>query len=334
MDPDGLTELVGRCDTIVHLAGLNRGDEDELFNTNVDLVQRLVQAVDSAQSPIHIVFASSTQRDRSTAYGRSKKLCEELFRRWARRTRNRLTVLVIPNVYGPGCRPYYNSVVATFCHELAHGQQPVVVDNQEVEFAWIDDVVDAIVQASIESTPEISEVRLTGTARLTVSQLLRKLQAIRESYFEENVVPDLTDPMDARLYTTFLSHVELDDHRHRPHVHADSRGHLCEVLRMTGGGQIFYSTTKPGVIRGNHFHTRKVEWFCVLRGEAAIRMRRVGCEAVREFRVSGSSPEFISIPPLYTHQIENIGADELLTMFWCNEVFQPADPDTYDEQVA
>jgi UDP-2-acetamido-2,6-beta-L-arabino-hexul-4-ose reductase len=167
-----------------------------------------------------------------------------------------------------------------------------------------------------------------------VSQLLSKLQAIRRAYFEEDAVPDLSDPLDARLYATFLSHVELDDHRHRPRVHADARGQLCEVLRMTGGGQIFYSTTKPGIVRGNHFHSRKVEWFCVLRGEAVIRIRPVGRDNVREFRVSGRSPEFISIPPMHTHQIENIGDDELLTMFWCNEVYQPADPDTFYEQVA
>jgi UDP-2-acetamido-2,6-beta-L-arabino-hexul-4-ose reductase len=334
MDPGALAAVVGHCDTVVHLAGMNRGEEDELFHTNFDLVERLIRAIDSAQSRIHVVFASSTQRDRSTAYGRSKKQGENLFRDWARRMGNRLTVLVIPNVYGPGCRPHYNSVVATFCHQLAHGQLPVVLDDREVEFAWIHDVVGSIVQASNESTAGISEVRLAGTVRLTVSQLLSKLQAIRDSYFEANVVPDLSDPTDARLYATFLSHVELDGHRHRPQVHTDSRGQLCEVLRMTGGGQIFFSTTKPGVIRGNHFHTRKVEWFCVLRGEAAIRVRPVGCEVVREFRVSGGSPEFISIPPLHTHQIENVGDEELLTMFWCSELFQPGDPDTFYERVA
>jgi UDP-2-acetamido-2,6-beta-L-arabino-hexul-4-ose reductase len=334
MEPGALTELIGRCDTIVHLAGINRGDEDELFNTNIDLVERLIQAIDFAGNRVHVVFASTTQRDRSTAYGRSKKLCEDLLRHWAERTDSRLTVLVIPNVYGPGCRPHYNSVVATFCHQLAHGQRPVVLDDQEIELAWIHDVVESIVRTSNESAPGISEVQLAGTANVTVSQLLRKLQAIRDSYFTDNIVPDLSDPLNERLYTTFLSHVDLDDHRHRPQVHADSRGQLCEVLRMTGGGQIFFSTTKPGVIRGNHFHSRKVEWFCVLRGDAVIRIRQVGCEVVREFRVSGSSPEYISIPPLHTHQIENIGGDELLTMFWCNELFQPADPDTYYEQVA
>jgi UDP-2-acetamido-2,6-beta-L-arabino-hexul-4-ose reductase len=117
-------------------------------------------------------------------------------------------------------------------------------------------------------------------------------------------------------------------------VHRDDRGQLFEILRLAGGGQVFCSTTKPGVVRGNHFHTRKIEWFCVLRGEAVIRLRRVGEDDVREFHVSGDSPQFISIPALHTHQIENVGNEDLLTMFWCNEIFEAADADTFYEQVA
>jgi UDP-2-acetamido-2,6-beta-L-arabino-hexul-4-ose reductase len=281
-----------------------------------------------------VLFASSTQRNHSTPYGRSKKHGEELLREWARGTGNRLTVLEIPNVYGPGCRPNYNSVVATFCHQLARGQQPVIADDRQIELAWVHDVVDSIAEIAGEPANGIRDVRLPGTACLTVSELLNKLQSIRDSYFRENVVPDLSDPLNARLYATFLSYVELHDHRHRPQVHSDARGQLCEILRLSCGGQIFFSTTKPGVIRGNHFHSRKVERFCVLRGEAVIRIRPVGSDHVRAFHVSGNAPEFISIPPMHTHQIENVGNDELLTMFWCNEIFEPADPDTYYDQVA
>jgi UDP-2-acetamido-2,6-beta-L-arabino-hexul-4-ose reductase len=332
--PDSLKTFVGQCETIVHLAGMNRGDETSLYETNVSLVERLIDALVATNRRPHFIFASSTQRDRGTAYGRSKKEGEERLRRWAKQHDAALTVLVIPNVYGPGCRPFYNSVVATFCHQLAHGQRPVVIDDQQLEFVWVNDLVDAIVDAIRLRPTGIKEARIAGTAELSVSQLLARLQAIHRSYFEANVVPDLSDPLDARLYTTFLSHVDLDDHCHRPRVHSDARGKLFEILRMAGGGQIFFSTTKPGVIRGNHFHSRKVEWFCVLRGEAVIRLRPVGGSQVREFRVSGESPEFISIPALHTHQIENIGDDDLLTMFWCNEIFEPADPDTFYEQVA
>jgi UDP-2-acetamido-2,6-beta-L-arabino-hexul-4-ose reductase len=180
----------------------------------------------------------------------------------------------------------------------------------------------------------IHEARVAGSAQIQASELLNKLQAISFGYFDENTVPNLADPFDANLYTTFLSHVDLDDHRHQPEVHTDARGQLFEILRLAGGGQIFFSTTRPGVIRGNHFHSRKVEWVCVVRGQAMIRIRRVGDSRSREYRVSGGKPEFISIPALCTHQIENVGSDDLLTMFWTNEIFQPGDPDTFHESAA
>jgi UDP-2-acetamido-2,6-beta-L-arabino-hexul-4-ose reductase len=329
-----LGAFVDGCDTIVHLAGMNRGVEQQIYDTNVALVDRLVEALQSCGTPPHVIFASSTQRDRSSAYGRSKKYGEERLHRWAESTGGRLTVMVIPNVFGPGCRPFYNSVVATFCDQLADGLQPVVLDDQEIELVGIHDVIQQFCAAIQQPPTGIEERRISGGTRIKVSELLARLQSFRASYFDENLVPDLSNLFDAQLYNTFLSHVALDDHCHRPQVHQDDRGQLFEILRLAGGGQVFFSTTRPGVIRGNHFHTRKVEWFCVLRGEAVIRLRRVGHDQVREFRVSGDSPEFISIPAIHTHQIENIGDDDLLTMFWCNEIFQPADPDTFYEQVA
>jgi UDP-2-acetamido-2,6-beta-L-arabino-hexul-4-ose reductase len=333
-DPFGLAEFVRECDTIVHLAGANRGDERQVYETNARLADSLVEALTGHPKPPHVIFASSTQRDRSNGYGRSKKYGEEQLRKWAARHGGRLTVLVVPNVYGAGCKPYGNSVVATFCHQLTHDQQPVVIDDQQLELLWVNDLAEAVLEAVRRPPAGVEVARIAGSARISVSQLLSKLKDFRESYFEECIVPNLTEPFDASLYTTFLSHVELNDHCHRPHMHNDSRGQLFEILRLAGGGQFFFATTKPGVIRGNHFHSRKVEWLCVVRGEAAIRLRRVGDGQIREFRVSGDSPQFISIPPLYTHQIENVGHDDLLTMFWCNEIFQASDPDTFHEKVA
>lgn len=333
-EPAALQQFAQECDVIVHLAGMNRGPMREVYDTNVTLTARLIEALRACEHPPHVIFASSTQRDQANDYARSKKECEELLRAWAREAAARLTIVVIPNVFGPGCRPFYNSVVATFCHQLAHGQKPIVIDDQQIEFVWVNDLIDTLCQVVRQPGQGHAERRVAGTARLSVSEMLAKLTVFRRSYFDDNVVPDLSDPLDASLYTTFLSYIDLDDHCHRPRVHRDDRGQLFEVLRMAGGGQIFFSTTKPGIVRGNHFHTRKIEWFCVLQGEAVIRIRRVGDDRVREFRVSGDSPQFISIPALHTHQIENIGADDLLTMFWCNEIFQPADPDTFYEQVA
>ena len=333
-DADKLRAFASECNTIVHLAAMTRGDDRQIFATNVAIVDNLIAAMSVAARPPHFIFASSTQRDSSSEYGRSKKACETHLREWAKRTEASLTILVIPDVFGPGCRPYFNSLVATFCHQLAHDQEPVIIDDQQLSLMWINDLVEAFSQIVLERRPGTHEARVAGMAEVSVSELLFKLRAMSDGYFKDNMVPNLAEPFDASLYTTFLSHVELDDHRHEPLLHNDARGQLFEILRFAGGGQISFSTTKPGVIRGNHFHSRKVEWFCVVRGEAVIRIRRVGDGQVREFRVTGVKPEFISIPALHTHQIENVGKDDLLTIFWCNEIFQPGDPDTFHERVA
>jgi UDP-2-acetamido-2,6-beta-L-arabino-hexul-4-ose reductase len=333
-NPEDLAKFVAGCDVIVHLAGVNRGEDSEVYDRNIDLAERLIEAAEGINRELKILFASSTQRSRDNAYGKAKLCAEGLFIDWAQQGANRQVVnLVIPNVFGPGCKPFYNSVVATFCHQLAHGVEPRIDVDAEIEFLWINDLVRAIC-SQIHSLSTEQTVFLAGTAKLRVTELLAKLQGFQASHDVHNMVPDITDPLDAALYATYLFYLELDQHLHRPTVHRDERGYLFEVIRMASGGQVFFSTTKPGVIRGNHFHTRKIEWFCVLKGEAVIRLRKVDDTEVHEFRVSGDSPQFVSIPVLHTHQIENEGDEDLLTMFWCNEIFVAEDADTYFEKVA
>lgn len=333
--PAELAAFVERCDTIVHLAAMNRGEDQEIEVSNTRLVDQLVTAAEASEGEKQIVFSSSTQRERDNAYGRSKRYGEERLAQWATASEDRgATLLVIPNVFGPGCRPFYNSVVATFCYKLARGEEPTILEDNEIEFVWINDLIDAICWA-IDSPVRGAVVhRVEGSALLSISELLEKLSHFRSSHGEHDTVPDISDPLDASLYATYLSYVSLEEHCHRPEVHRDDRGQLFEIIRMANGGQVFFSTTKPGVVRGNHFHTRKIEWFCVLQGEAAIRLRHVESDEVHEFRVLGADPQFISIPVLHTHQIENVGDEDLLTMFWCSEVYHAEDPDTYFEKVA
>lgn len=331
--PTELERLAADCDTIVHLAGVNRGDEQEVYETNLRLAEQITQACKATGAKPRIVFSSTTQRDADNPYGRGKLAAERVLVEWAEAVDASLTTLVVPNVYGAGCRPHYNSVVATFCHQLIHGETPRVIEDREVEFLWVNDLVERLLGEIAAPTAGVVTHRVEGRAKTTVSGLLATLEGFHTDYFDRVVVPDLTDPFRSSLYTTFLSHVDLDDHRHRQTFHSDMRGDLCEVIKLAGAGQVFFSTTKPGVTRGNHFHTRKIEWFCVVRGEAVIRLRRVGDVAVREFRVRGDSPEFISIPVMHTHSIENVGQGELLTLFWTNELFDADDADTYYEPV-
>lgn len=335
-DDDLLDAFVAKCDVVLHIAGVNRGDERSIADGNTRLAQSLVDSVDRTGVKPRIVFASSTQRDNDNAYGRSKKDAEEILTKAADQFGFSLDVLVIPNVYGPGCKPFYNSVVATFCHQLAQGKTPTIVQDNPVRFLHVNQVVEAflaVIDAEQAST-RTKTTHLEPAATIHVSKLLQKLQSFQFAFFGDGVVPDQADPLTAGLYSTFLSYVDLEDHRHRPQVHEDERGILFEIIKLANGGQVFFSTTKPGVIRGDHFHTRKFEWFCVVKGRAAIRLRHVRSDEVREFQVSGNHPEFISIPALYTHHIENIGDEDLLTMFWCNEIFSADDPDTFREKVA
>ncbi len=331
----GLAEFVQQCDVILHLAAVNRGEADHVYGANKWLTEQLTKALANAEVRPHVVFASSTQRDCDGAYGRSKRESELELTLWAERNDASLVIAVIPNVYGAGCKPFYNSVVATFCHQLANGEPLQVKEDRVVEFLWVNDVVDSLVAyASKESVPEVRVEHLMATARLRVTELRDLLMSYRNAFFDTGVVPELTDSLHASLYSTFLSYVSLDNHRHKPQVHADNRGNLFEIIKLAGGGQVFFSTTLPGVIRGNHYHTRKVEWFCVVRGKALIKLRRIDDREVHEFRVSGENPEFISIPVLHTHSIENVGDEELLTMFWCNEIFDASDADTIFANVA
>lgn len=312
---------------------MNRGNEDDIYRTNVELVEHLVAALDQTKRPPHVTFISSIHHGSDSAYGRSKREGERLLRDWAERNDASLSILVVPNVFGPGCRPFYNSVVATFCHQLARGEEATVIEDRELELIDIDRLCREIERTVKNPTNGIEVRRVEGNGRITTAALLRILEGFRHFFFDRDVVPDLSDAFQSALYCTFLSYIEPENHRHRPELKGDDRGQLFEIIRTSGGGQVMFSTTKPGVIRGNHYHRRKIEWFCVVRGEAAIRMRRLGEERIDEFRVTGEAPEFLSIPPLYTHHIENTGADELLTMFWCNEIFNPADPDTFIESV-
>lgn len=325
-----LESFVSRCDAIVHLAGVNRGTDQEVEQTNGKLAERLTSACRDAGVTPHLVYSSTTKRSDDTPYGRGKRHAEQVFSDWATENGAAATTLVIPNVYGAGCRPFYNSVVATFAHQLTHGETPSITGDASLELLWVGDLAERIAGVALGTTASGPTVEtLQGSSTLQVSELLELLESFRSSYFDRDVVPDLTTPFHTTLYSTFLSYLELADHVHRPPVHTDARGGLCEVIKTDAGGQVFFSTTEPGVTRGNHYHTRKCEWFCVVRGEATIRLRHIHGDEVHELRVSGEQPEFLSIPVLHTHSIENHGEGELLTLFWTNELFDAENPDTF-----
>lgn len=328
-----LASALDGAGTIIHLAAKNRADPEELYSTNVGLVRTLVEAARLLTIQPHILFASSTQRTNDSAYGRSKRDGEKLLVSWARESGAPLTLLVIPNVFGPGCRPFYNSVVATFAYRFARGERPEIQIDKELELVHVADLAEVIARAALHRPSGVSRPTVEPTYRRTVSLLFADFERFALALFGDRTVPALRTRLDALLYSTFQSYLAYEGFRYGPPLHQDPRGVLMECVRQELGGQVFFSTTKHGVIRGNHYHTRKLEKFCVLKGEAVIRLRRVGSSEVVEYRVSGERPEILDIPVFHAHNIENVGDEDLYTLFWASEIFDPDDPDTYPEEV-
>ena len=336
-----LNEFVQSCDAIVHLAAMNRhGDPQVIYDTNIKLVKQLIAACETTDSKPHILFASSTQEERDNPYGNSKKEGRKLFEAWANRNDARFTGLIIPNVFGPFGHPYYNSVVATFCHQLTHGETPKIDVDGNLKLIYVGELVQEViehVEAMQNETNEfaiVDTVPLQHTAEIKVSKLLQKLTFYKEEYYKKGVIPNLENTFDRNLFNTFVCYI---DHQSffpfHLKLHSDDRGSFVETVKARSGGQISFSTTKPGITRGNHFHTRKAERFAVIKGKARIELRRIGTDKVFTFDLDGSKPSFVDMPIWHTHNITNIGDEELYTIFWISEHYNPDDPDTYFEEV-
>ena len=336
-----LQKFVKSCDVIVHLAAMNRhNDYKVIYETNLRLVKKIISACEETNSAPHILFSSSIQEERDNLYGKSKKEGRKLLERWAMDNNARFTGLVIPNVFGPFGHPYYNSVVATFCHQLNHGEEPKIEIDGELNLIYVEELVKVIID-QIEAMRKDSQtsaiadtVDLPHTASLKVSELLGKLNGYKRNYIGSGIIPNLSDPFDRSLFNTFLCYA---DHGSLFPFHlkknSDKRGSFVEIIKSHSKGQFSYSTTKPGITRGNHFHTRKVERFAVIKGKAMIEFRRIGTDRIFTFELNAENPSFVDMPIWYTHNITNTGNEDLYTFFWISELFDPDDPDSYFEEV-
>jgi UDP-2-acetamido-2,6-beta-L-arabino-hexul-4-ose reductase len=331
-DPDKLDRSVEQLDRLVHLAGQNRGAEEEIYSTNIALAEKLVASFERLKVTPHLIFASSILSGSDSAFGRSKKAAGQSFEAWAEKNKAPLSLLTIPNVFGDRGRPFYNSVVATFCHQLTHNDQPKIIEDRKIELIFINDLTELIYEKISVPPPKVETVRIKGTEVIAVSDLLKMLDGFRD-HFGKRLIPKIEQKFQRDLYNTFISYVEPAQLVFYPAAHADKRGNLFEIIQALSGGQVFFSVTNKGVIRGEHYHSRKIERFCVVKGRACIRLRRIGTNEVHEYNVDAARPGFVDIPIFYTHNIENTGQEDLHTIFWCNEIFDQADPDTYHEEV-
>ena len=334
-----LKQFVGKCDVIVHLAAMNRDPDPQIiYETNLKLVRQLILAVEQAEVAPHILFSSSTQEERNNEYGRSKREGRELLEQWAERNRASFTGMVVPNVYGPFGRPNYNSFIATFCHKLTHGETPEILQDGYVKLIYVgsfcENILDKVRSINCSDGGVVERVEIPCDFERKVSEILAMFNHFKELYLDQGYIPKLNDIDDVNLFNTFRSYIEHAEHFPIKLVqHADNRGVFVETIKLGVGGQVSFSTTLPDITRGNHYHIRKIERFTVIRGKARIQMRKTGSKEVLNFYLDGSEPSYVDMPIWYTHNITNIGDDELYTQFWINEWYDSSDGDTYFETV-
>lgn len=329
-NPEKLDHFVEQCDVIVHLAAMNRHPDPEvIFENNINLVKELIASLERTGSKAHVLFSSSSQEEKDNLYGKSKKEGRELFSEWAKKSGGIFTGMVIPNVFGPFGKPNYNSFIATFCHKLTHGETPGIDIDGEVRLIYVGELVQEIIDNIYKGqTDELYEVSHTSVNK--VSEVLKKLNHYKQLYFENGEIPELKTKFDLNLFNTFRCYFDVKNHYPVKFTqHVDPRGAFVEVIRLGIGGQCSFSTTVPGITRGNHFHTRKIERFAVIKGQALIQLRKIDTEEVLDFYLDGNEPAYVDMPIWYTHNIKNIGNEELYTIFWINEPFNPEDADTY-----
>ena len=333
-DQAKLKKFVKQCDVIVHLAALNRHNEPQvIYDTNIGLIKQLISALEETNSNPHILFSSSIQEERDNIFGKSKREGREILANWAENNGVPFTGMVIPNVFGPFGNPYYNSVVATFSHQLTHDEMPEIEVDANIKLIYIGDLV-RIVYYLIKNRVADNEFRVPPTDEAKVSEILTLLQSFKGLYLDKGIFPDLNDPFERNMFNTFVCYI--DHQKYYPfklNQNADNRGTFVETMKLQSGGQVSFSTTKAGIIRGNHFHTRKAERFAVIKGKALIQLRRVGTEKVMSFELDGNEPCYVDMPIWHTHNITNTGNDDLYTIFWISEIYDPNDPDTFFENV-
>jgi UDP-2-acetamido-2,6-beta-L-arabino-hexul-4-ose reductase len=338
-DSSEFNNFVKQCDVVIHLAAMNRhGDQQVIYDTNIKLVRVLISACEITNSKPHIIFSSSTQENFDNLYGTSKKEGRILLENWAEENSAKFTAMIIPNVFGPFGNPHYNSVIATFSHQLTHEEKPVIQIDKELKLIYINELVEEFYNAVTNNLKPNDEKKIKyyevpHSSVNKVSEILEILTRFKEEYFELGIIPKFNNNFEFALFNTFRCYMPLEKFPFLLKENIDSRGSFVEIIKTNTSGQFSYSTTKSGITRGNHFHTRKIERFAVIKGNAKIELRRIGTKEVITYLLDGAQPAFVDIPIWYTHSITNVGEEEMITLFWINELYDPNAPDTFYEGI-
>lgn len=332
-----LDYFTSKCDIVFHLAGINRPkDEKEFGAGNIDFTNTLLSSLKKHDNRAPLIFSSSTQALLDNPYGRSKLAAEKALSSYSEETGIPVAVYRLPNVFGKWCRPSYNSVVATFCHNISH-DLPIQVNDPETTMRqiYVIDVVNEFIMKSREMKDKTGHELIEDIGpvyQVKLGELASLIRSFRET--RNNIaVPDFSDPFTKKLYATWLSYLPEDRFSYPLKMNVDRRGSFTEFIKTKERGQVSVNISKPGIVKGNHWHHTKNEKFLVVSGTGVIRFRKLGSAEVIEYNVSGEKLEVVDIPTGYAHNIENLGSTDMVTVMWASEEFNPENPDTYHEEV-
>ena len=323
--------MISRADVVIHLAGVNRPKTEEEFESgNAGFTSMLCEGLKSDGRNLPLIVSSTIQAEKDNPYGQSKLGAEKAAIAYHEECGAPVYLYRLPNVFGKWSRPMYNTVVATFCHNISRGL-PVTVNAPEalLQLTYIDDLVAEFVAVAMgEKSPAQPYPEVSPIHTILLQELCDTIQS-----FEDNrrlsKLADLGDPLTKALYSTYLSFLPKEDFGYPVDLKTDDRGWLFELVKSDAAGQIFVSKTKPGITRGHHYHDSKVEKFCVIKGKGTIRFRHVLENEILSYPVDDETIQVVDIPPGLTHSIENTGEEEMITLFWAKEIFDPNHPDTF-----
>ena len=330
-NPIILEDFAHKCQFVFHLAGVNRPENPEDFmKGNFGFTSQLLETLKKYNNKAPILISSSIQAELDNLYGQSKKAGEDLMFAYSKETNAPVYVYRLPNVFGKWCRPNYNSALATFCYNIAN-DKPIQVNDPNVlmNLVYVDDVVasfidklkkDTIGNNAYESVTPVHSIKLGDVVAL--------IQNFKDSRLSLQL-PDLGDAFTKKLYSTYLSYLPEDGFSYPLKMNVDSRGSFTEFLKTKERGQVSINISKPNITKGNHWHHTKNEKFLVVSGKGVIRFRRIDSSEIIEYFVSGEKLEVVDIPVGYTHNIENLGETDMVTVMWVNEIFDKEKPDTF-----
>lgn len=329
-----LSELLLNADLVVHLAGENRPKSPELFaEVNTDLTLKIAQLISSASIKIPILFTSSSQATLNNPYGKSKLDAENILKKLSDENGNPLSIYRLPGIFGKWCRPNYNSVVATFCNNIANDLPINIIDNEAIlHLVHVDSVIHSMANIIKEPKMGINYISIEDEYEIKVGELANQILSFKEmrsSIKVERVGVGLI----RALYSTYISYLPTSAFSYILPSHNDERGVFVEMLKTQDSGQFSFFTAKPNVTRGSHYHHTKTEKFLVLQGKARFNFRQILTNEIYAIETSGEQPEVVETIPGWAHDITNIGSDDLIVMLWSNELFDKERPDTISCEV-